>query len=569
MPPRPAAAIDNYVLVDHPRRGLLFITGATGDSFGATWAWSGHRWDRAGGAEVDLGGTVAQSFRGFYDAGMDAVVCCGLVSSPGAARSRTVRVIVTEDAAVVEVDAAGPTGPVGTNFDFGVVFGFDPRRRALVGLARERVWQRASDGHWASAPVDTSLTGRRWYPGSHQSVFDPVRSQVCFYWLDWKDLGHRLLGFDGRELREMSLAGVPVRTGAALASTPELGAALVVGDDAGVLRLGDDLVWGATGAPWSPPAFTSGTAAISRGSDVWLGPAMRTSPAGEQRPDHAFYRRGAGRVGPPMVGAGSAGGRRRLLARGGGALAVSLDWRTTHSSDPARELAPAAPDRAALVALATASDGPVGVAKDGQAWTWTGERWQATGAPGGDIADDERLEAAFDRDRGLVCVVCSRRAVETRVLAGGTWLRVADSLAGRARRRPRGPDLVFDTRRGEVVRFAGSAAEAFDGHCWQRCPELDLADVHPGKRVVVHDPATGHTLAICTRSLMAMRPGAPSPVGRLGDPPDYLEPNPWRPDRPVAADWTFDPATRLLTLWVDDRLEQRYELALGPLFDRA
>ncbi len=404
-----------------------------------------------------------------------------------------------------------------------------------------------------AAQVEPGWTSKRWYPGSYNAAYDAMRSKLLFHWLDWSDFSPRLLGWDGETLVQLPTAGLPRHVdaggGGALASHPEHGTVLVFGGNLGIYALGDGETWQRVAEADVPRFIASRALFAADDAALWIGPGTFDSPAGLPRPEHAFHRNGA-RIGPPWLGPGSASSRQLLAWHAGELVEERGEW------------------------TAMASDGEQlwAIATDGSVSRRDGDGWRGMSPPH-DGFDDAASVAAATSPTGLIAVVERQDGEHVTLLWDESgWREVVREAAPRRRRRrkyvPPRTTLVDDRLHRRTLRYNGGEAFELAADGWNRVSALDLgsSDSQP---VLLYDPRT--------RRAMALRADAPTvlsierdetrQVATLENPLPFFEPEAWHRERPLSADWTFAPETRELTLWVDEELDERFVLQLGPVFD--
>lgn len=548
MLPSNGAWFGNYALLfDEARECVTYIASTADDDFGVTWQWTTSSWQPTCAEPVALGGAISQSFRAFSDPERDRILSYGLVDD-GDGRHRTVGVEVRDGTARrIEQDGEVPVGPLLDSKEFRIVFGYDIERDTVVALGRSSVWERPGDEPWrrvqAVEPEQTSE--KQWY-SLFGSVYDARSKRVVWYWHDERDLYLRLLGWDGEALSELSLAGLPyaqnglhaARIRAVLFMHRDWGMTLLEGKGPERLLSLDSDVWRPIGADFAaPPDLVSAQAVYDSSRDrLVVGPGQYFGPRGIEKHDRVFYEVGSEltRYGPETVGTGSATRRRLLCSTREGTLELGDDWTTRlRDVDGVSVVATAEPARPTPVALMLGGGGaPCAIARGGELYWWSGDAWTTCG--------------------------------------NGASL-LGSEAASLTDHRPLNKALVFDSFLDALLGFTGSEAAVLGPKGWKVVGGRGLSHTTKPEWVWAHDPTTNETLGVSLRygRIVRFDVGHCTIVARVEGTPDGIDLLPADPQRPLCADWVFNPADRVLTLYVDDALDEHVILDLGPVFDHA
>lgn len=536
-----------YALVfDEARDCLTYIASTANDDFGVAWRWNGSSWEPSCTEAVALGGAISQSFRAFSDPERDRIVCYGLVDN-GDGQHRTVGVEIRDGAArLIEQDGDVPVGPPVESKDFRVVFGYDPERDTVVALGRAPVWERCGDDPWRRVQdVDPELTSEQQWHGLFGSVYDAQSKRVVWYWHDERGLYFRLLAWDGADLSELSLAGLPYANGglhaariqAVLLMHPEWGMTLLTDRGADRVVFLDGDVWRKADADFAkPPEFVTVQATYDRARQrIAIGPGTHFGPRGVEKHDRVFYEVGVElvRYGPETVGTGSADSPRLLCAEPGGVLELGDDWTTRRYAGDVTVVAVAQPRLPPPIAFSIGRDGlPYAVARNGDLYVWRDDAWT--------------------------------KAIDESPLLGSQGARLTAEHSPNKM-------LVFDTSLNALTGFSGSRAAVLGPNGWMALRSRGLSHTTTPEWVWAHDPRTKETLGVSLRSGYIERfdVGHCTTVAHVGGIPDGINLVPADPERSLCADWVFDPMSRELTLYLDDALDERVTIELGTVFDHA
>lgn len=603
VPPRAEARLGHHVLAfDEGRGQIVFVQASAAAELGKAWAWDGAAWAPVSRIPVGLPGEQVQAPHGFYDHARGGVACWTLCHESGSRGSRACGVVVgPEGADPIEAGGDVPVGPTDCSFDIGVVFGHDPARAVTVALGAEAVWELDAGGAWSQRSlVASGRMGRRWVSGQEGAAYDAPGRRVIFWWVDWDDTEYRFWSWDGRALAEVPGDGLPEGLFAS-----HRAAVAAHGAGGVVLHAGAAGMFALRGARWEAvtggggpaglggPRFRQARAAwdVERGL-LMLGPGKYAATADTEAWEQVFYAwsgglssRGAwARQGPGRAGPGSARAARLLAAGADGICAVAADWAARRRDEDGAWVpaAPAVPGCSAPIAVTGDPAGALwGVGARGEVARLGAGAWEVLGGASelfGERAgvcvchDGARLVAWGGEDRG-------GWRTDTLVFAGDGWTRIGDERAGRppgwggpCAPGEVGYQLVYDSYVQRVLRFGRGTVDTLESDGW--APGADAgfeSAVDAWDRLVMHDPASGETLAVCLRAQRIARFDLEQStiVGDMMPPDEHVDLVTRDRDRPLAADWVLDARTRTLRLFVDDALDETYALDLGPVFEHA
>ncbi|MCG8420737.1 MAG: hypothetical protein MJE77_22685 [Proteobacteria bacterium] len=608
IPPAPSEDISNYVLAyDDSLSEMIYVSSTADGDFGASWAWNGSRWRAQNRAPLQLPSARSQTFQGFYDPSRGGVACWTLVASDD--HSHAFGILIDGDSAtLIQQSGDIPTGPLDCSFDIGTIFGFDPVRRVTVAMGADAIWELDDTGEWLRvALVPARLPSQKWFSGNEGAVFDQKLGAVIFYWVDWEDVKYQLRSWDGNEIGQVELDGLPrrpfVKHGGVFCARRET-MIWLGGSGQGVYRLADGL-WdilddslvgalrdGALEGD-APPKYSGARAAFDpERRQFVLGPGRYDTRAGEGRRQVVFYvldQGGWTRHGRRRVGTGSATAARLLAANTGGTYAVHADWSTheRRGGDVWIQVAPAVPDRPPPVALASNGSDPLwAVAAGGAVYRWSDSAWTSMGEASPIFGDWRAPCVCYDpENQQLVAwggLRGSKRIDDTVIFSDGTWHRADDAGSpvaplGVARRQEKPYSevdyaILYDTFLGALTLYGDDEMATFaDGRWSLERRARALPQIHGQQRIFVHDRDSGETLAVDLKDRRVYRCdlGGYTAVADLAGAGELVDLESPDASRSLQADWVFDPVNRQLVLYVDNELDEHYSLKLGEVFEHA
>lgn len=598
--PDPPVKPGEYVLAwDPARAAFVYATSPDYHQFGHAWSYDG-AWRRISDATYRLG-SAQQAWTGAYDPDRGGVIgwSCDDRQPIGVVIGASgLTVLAAPDAFADYTESpferrATSGLPDGGFPDSDVewdqlvaVFGYDRARHVWVALTPGAIWELDREDRWRRAGdlppgMIGELDGDRGFSrGGAGGVWDEPRRRVVFWMV--VDDALRFAAWDGRALVALpsdglrdELFGFGSGDGAVVGEHPALGPIVYTRPDEGVFALhGERWVASPAGAA-APPSSRATALAASPSGELLIGPGMYS--AGRRGHDqHVFYAAAGGawtQLGTPAAEnplgeIKSSGGWTVLVAAGGAIHAVA--WRHSLATlrwddaagwspivdEPTGEAAFAAGAGTTRIALAAGPRGEVVALSDrGTVYRLHGGAW--TAEPSATFGERSDVQLAVEPSGRLVAWTPSATLVRE---PGTDWRKLPPT--------PRPSDevphvLVFDGALGRTLRFGRDELFVLDGDVWLAARPPRLGDLAPsGRRIAVHDPATGETLLVdlVHGKIVRVDLAGCELVGRLPERDDD--------EAPPFRDIVFEPASRRLYSWDGSHDTERpaYAIELAPVF---